>query len=60
MWVLKKWRKSRGLQELTMTDAEKMEDTYLYKLSKAKVFPQKFLNTNNQKRDWLDLKLSHF
>jgi len=36
MWVLKKWRKSRGLQELTMTDAEKMEDTYLYKLSKAK------------------------
>ncbi len=37
MWVLKKWKKSQGLKELTMTDSEKPEETYLYKLSKAKV-----------------------
>ena len=37
MWVLKKWKKSTCLKELTMTDSEKTEDTYLYKLSKAKV-----------------------
>jgi len=36
MWVLKKWKKSTCLKELTMTDAEKIEDTYLYKLSKNK------------------------
>lgn len=36
MWFLKKWKKSTCLQELTMTDAPNMEDTYLFKLSKNK------------------------
>lgn len=36
MWVLKKWRKSKCLQQLSMTDAKNMEDTCIYKLSCAK------------------------
>ena len=37
VWLLKKWRKSKCLQELTMSDANDMQEAYLYKLSKAKV-----------------------
>eukprot|EP00330_Aristerostoma_sp_ATCC50986_P009737 CAMPEP_0114596742 /NCGR_PEP_ID=MMETSP0125-20121206/18879_1 /TAXON_ID=485358 ORGANISM="Aristerostoma sp., Strain ATCC 50986" /NCGR_SAMPLE_ID=MMETSP0125 /ASSEMBLY_ACC=CAM_ASM_000245 /LENGTH=158 /DNA_ID=CAMNT_0001800311 /DNA_START=1499 /DNA_END=1975 /DNA_ORIENTATION=+ len=36
MWFLKKWKGSKCLTELSMTDAPKLEDTYLYKLSKSK------------------------
>mmetsp|Transcript_38984 Transcript_38984/g.38603 ORF Transcript_38984/g.38603 Transcript_38984/m.38603 type:complete len:312 (-) Transcript_38984:23-958(-) len=34
MWVLKKWKKSDALKELSMSDASNMEDTYLFRLSK--------------------------
>ena len=37
LWFLKKWKKSKCLQELTMTDSQNIEETYLYKLTKAKV-----------------------
>jgi len=33
MWVLKKWRKSKCLQQLSMSDDKNMEETCLYKLS---------------------------
>lgn len=33
MWVLKKWRKSRCLMQLSMTDESKLQDTCLFKLS---------------------------
>lgn len=33
MWVFKKWKKSKCLQQLSMTDEKKMEDTVIYKLS---------------------------
>ena len=33
MWFLKKWRQSVSLNQLTMTDSAKYEDTCLYKLS---------------------------
>ena len=41
MWVLKKWKKSKSLTELSMSDALNMEDAYLYKLSQAKVYLNK-------------------
>jgi len=36
MWILKKWKKSVSLIELSMTDDEDPEKTYLYKLSTKK------------------------
>lgn len=36
MWFLKKWRKSKCLQQLSMTDSKVMEETCLYKLSCTK------------------------
>lgn len=33
MWLLKNWRKSTCLTQLSMTDQTKPEDTCLYKLS---------------------------
>lgn len=33
MWVLKKWRKSKCLTQLSMSDQKNLEDTLLYKLS---------------------------
>ena len=33
MWFLKKWRKSKCLTQLSMTDAKNMDETALYKLS---------------------------
>lgn len=36
MWVLKRWKKSKCLQQLSMTDSDQKNDTYLYKLSKIK------------------------
>lgn len=36
-WLLKKWKNSQSLNELSMSDSSKVEDSYLYKLSKAKV-----------------------
>ena len=33
MWFLKKWRKSKCLLQLSMTDAKNIEDTAIYKLS---------------------------
>merc|ERR1712039_665715 len=35
-WVLKQWRKSLFLQQVSMTDATDPRETFLYKLSKAK------------------------
>ena len=32
-WVIKKWRKSKCLQQLSMTDDSNMENTCLYRLS---------------------------
>ena len=34
MWVLKKWRKSKCLVQLSMTDSKHIEETALFKLSK--------------------------
>jgi hypothetical protein len=33
MWVLKKWSKSRALEQLTLTDHEDPKKTFLYQLS---------------------------
>jgi len=33
MWFLKKWRKSKCLVQLSMSDHKNMEETVLYKLS---------------------------
>lgn len=33
MWFLKKWRKSVSLTQFSMSDADNVEDTCLYKLS---------------------------
>ena len=35
MWFLKKWKKSKCLQQLSMSDQKNMEDTCLYKLSQT-------------------------
>lgn len=35
MWVLKKWRKSKCLMQLSMTDESNLENTCLYKLSQT-------------------------
>jgi hypothetical protein len=35
MWFLKKWRKSKCLLQLSMTDAKNIEETALFRLSKA-------------------------
>ena len=37
LWVLKTWKKNVCLTQLTMSDAKKLEDTFLYKLSTFKV-----------------------
>ena len=33
MWVVKKWRKSTCLTQLSMTDSNRIEDTCLYRLT---------------------------
>ncbi len=38
MWFLKKWKKSKSLTQLSMSDTQNIEDSFLYKLSEAKVF----------------------
>jgi hypothetical protein len=38
MWVLKKWKKSEALKELSMTDSTDLEECYLYRLSKMSKF----------------------
>jgi triacylglycerol esterase/lipase EstA (alpha/beta hydrolase family) len=38
LWALKKWKKSRALMQLSMTDESKMEDTCLYRLSEMPGF----------------------
>jgi len=35
MWFLKKWRKSKCLTQLSMTDTKETEQTALFKLSQA-------------------------
>jgi hypothetical protein len=35
MWFLKKWRKSKCLLQLSMTDSKNIEETALFRLSKA-------------------------
>ena len=37
IWILKRWRKSQCLQQLSMTDSKNYEDCYLFKLSSSKV-----------------------
>ncbi|EAR94467.2 serine esterase, putative (macronuclear) [Tetrahymena thermophila SB210] len=36
IWILKRWKKSTSLQQLTMADSKDIENTFLYRLSKAK------------------------
>ncbi len=36
MWVLKKWQKSRSLEQLSFSDGPHVEDCFLYKLAHAK------------------------
>ena len=36
IWLLKKWRKSKCLQQLTMSDHPEQKETFLYRLSKQK------------------------
>lgn len=43
IWILQKWRKSKCLTQLSMTDSKMIEDTFLYKLSISKV-------NNNKKK----------
>jgi hypothetical protein len=38
LWVLKKWRKSKSLMQLSMTDESTMENTCLYRLSELPGF----------------------
>lgn len=38
MWVLKKWRKSACLTQLSMTDNKELEKTALFELSKSEGF----------------------
>lgn len=38
LWVLKKWRKSTCLQQLSMTDHKEIEKTALFELSKSEGF----------------------
>ena len=33
MWIMKQWKKSKSLTQLSMTDSKNLEDTFLYKLS---------------------------
>lgn len=33
MWIMKAWKKSKSLEQLSMTDSKKLEDSFLYKLS---------------------------
>lgn len=33
MWIMKRWKKSKSLSQLSMTDSSDLEDTFLYKLS---------------------------
>jgi hypothetical protein len=33
MWVMKNWRKSKSLTQLSMTDQTVQEETFLYQLS---------------------------
>ena len=37
MWILKRWRKSHCLTQLSMSDSKNIEETFLYKLSQSKV-----------------------
>jgi len=56
LWVLKKWKKNTCLTQLTMADSKKLEETVIYKLSKAKVtYEIKSLLTRN--REWNGSKL---
>lgn len=34
LWFLKKWKKSKCLQQLAMQDENNMEKTFIYQLSK--------------------------
>lgn len=44
MWILQKWRKSSSLQQLSMTDAKEIEETFLFRLSRAPVTIKKKQN----------------
>ena len=37
IWILKKWKKSQCLTQLSLADASNPEDTFLYKLSQSPV-----------------------
>jgi hypothetical protein len=63
MWILQKWRKSSSLSQLSMTDAKDIEDTFLYKLSRAPVnllFIKAIYIYLYAKRAWDGLKISFF
>lgn len=37
IWILQKWKKSQCLQQLSMSDAKNVDETFLFKLSNSKV-----------------------
>ncbi len=37
MWVLKQWKKSKCLDQISLSDQKNLNETYLYKLSEAEV-----------------------
>lgn len=37
IWILQKWKKSRSLLQLSMSDSKNIEETFLYKLTLFKV-----------------------
>ena len=37
MWILKRWKKSISLQQLSLSDEKSMKDSFMYKLSEQKV-----------------------
>jgi hypothetical protein len=37
MWILKRWKKSKSLQQLSLSDEKNIHESFMYKLSQQKV-----------------------
>lgn len=37
MWILKRWKKSISLKQLSLSDEKNMQESFMYKLSEKKV-----------------------
>lgn len=37
MWILKRWKKSISLRQLSLSDEKNMQESFMYKLSEKKV-----------------------